>query len=215
MKLNKNYIIQFFLITLLFLINQGVFYQLLGGSLGTDNQINSPDFFALATLSSALVSILFLVINNRKDLFHFVSEMGFTEVGRWYQWLIVGGVFFGYNAVLPFVFNYFELETSNFVDTMKNYQHLPNLIIGIGVFGPVFEELSMRGLLYKGIELKNFWLKGLLVSGVFTILHMQYTWYEALAVFGFAFILYWGRDWSKSLWLPIAIHVINNILAVI
>ena len=92
----------------------------------------------------------------------------------------------------------------------SNYPIL--LFLGIGIAGPIFEELFFRGFLINTFNLLN---KGihfsvLASSIIFAIVHAQYNFVVTLAIIPFGIILGYARVYSKSIIPSIIIHALNN-----
>ena len=88
--------------------------------------------------------------------------------------------------------------------------------VGFVVAAPLVEELMFRGFLLPGLANSFLGNIGAVVvsSAAWTLLHSQYGVFELSMVFIFGLILGYARIYSGSLWLPIALHLINNLIAV-
>lgn len=91
------------------------------------------------------------------------------------------------------------------------------LIISVGILGPIWEEVFFRGFLFKPIEQSK--LGGhaavAITSVVFVLIHGQYNWAILVAMLPLALILGYARFYSKSLVVPVIIHILNNSASVI
>ena len=90
-------------------------------------------------------------------------------------------------------------------------------LFGAGLLAPLAEELYFRGLLHRWFW-AHFstqpWLRVLLSSGVFALGHVDSAGAVASTFFlGILCALAYER--TRSLWLPVAIHAVNNSLAVL
>jgi membrane protease YdiL (CAAX protease family) len=88
-------------------------------------------------------------------------------------------------------------------------------LIGAGLLVPIAEELYFRGLLYGWLKTRlGFWLRVLISSAIFGLAH-----FDSIAVVASSFVLGMvnavAYEKSKSLWLPIAIHMVTNSAAII
>jgi membrane protease YdiL (CAAX protease family) len=88
--------------------------------------------------------------------------------------------------------------------------------VGAGVLAPISEELYFRGLLHGWFKSRRFafWLRVLLSSVLFALAH-----FDSLAVVASSFVLGVANaalyERSKSIWVPIAMHVTTNGIAVV
>jgi len=103
-----------------------------------------------------------------------------------------------------------------FMDTLlKSATIAPLLWFAIIVAAPVFEELFFRGFLIEGLRRGNLGDAGAIVltSVIWASFHIQYGLYEigTIFIFGLAFGL--ARIGSRSLWVPIAMHMAINLVA--
>lgn len=85
-------------------------------------------------------------------------------------------------------------------------------ILGVGIVGPIIEEVIFRGLIFKELEKMMPISLVIVVQGIlFGIYHLnlvQFIYTTLIGILlGVAYIL------TKSLWVPIFIHIVNNISA--
>jgi CAAX protease family protein len=90
------------------------------------------------------------------------------------------------------------------------------LVLAFCVAAPVSEELFARGFLYRGWSESFLGPVGaiLLSSLVWTALHLQYDWFFFGEVFCIGLLLGYLRYRSRSTWLTIILHGLNNLAAV-
>jgi membrane protease YdiL (CAAX protease family) len=84
--------------------------------------------------------------------------------------------------------------------------------LAIVVVIPVSEEILFRGLLFSALQ--KWWrMRWVIVvtAFVFALIHVDLVFFPALFFLGL--ILGWARVKSRSLGLPILIHVTNNLIA--
>lgn len=100
-----------------------------------------------------------------------------------------------------------------FLNTTRFSTFLINLVV-IALLPAVFEELFFRGLLQNLVYkwTRKIHLSILLTSFLFSAIHLQFFGFFPRLMLGimFGYMLYW----TKSLWLPILFHFINNGLTV-
>mgnify|MGYP000483524535 CR=1 FL=1 len=96
-----------------------------------------------------------------------------------------------------------------------NTQNLPLLWIAVSVAAPFFEEFLFRGFLLEGMARSRLGLTGaiILTSAVWAIIHMQYGWFEIISIFFIGILLCIAKVKSKSLYVPIAMHMLMNLTA--
>lgn len=104
---------------------------------------------------------------------------------------------------------------------------LANADVGLVVFvvvvvAPIYEELLFRGAIFgrlygkarlPTIKDKPFWQAGAVSAVLFALVHMQYDWFGFGLILLLAFLLAWARAKTGGLALPIALHIVNNAVA--
>jgi uncharacterized protein len=112
-----------------------------------------------------------------------------------------------------------EVEPGFMGDVLKTARDdgaLPLLLLAFCVAAPVTEEFFARGFLYRGWSESFLRVPGAIIlsSLVWTSLHLQYNWYFLGEVFSIGLVLGYMRYRSKSTWLTIILHGLNNFAAV-
>jgi membrane protease YdiL (CAAX protease family) len=94
---------------------------------------------------------------------------------------------------------------------------VPLFWIAIAIFAPVFEEVFFRGFLFIGFAGSRIGPAGavFLTALAFAAMHIEYGFYEISVIFVLGIILGIVRHRTGSLWCPIIIHALNNLLAVL
>lgn len=110
-----------------------------------------------------------------------------------------------------------EDNAQQLVETMLGGDSVGSLIVSlliIGVLAGLSEELFFRGALQNiiGSSRMSYHAAIWLTAFIFSAFHMQFYGFFPRWLMGayFGYLLYW----SKSLWLPILIHIFNNSLVV-
>ena len=87
------------------------------------------------------------------------------------------------------------------------------LLIAFCVAAPVTEELTVRGLLYRGWSQSFLGPLGAIVlsSALWALIHTQYNWYYACQVFLVGLTFGYLRYRSGSTWLPVVAHGLFNL----
>lgn len=93
--------------------------------------------------------------------------------------------------------------------------NLPLLWIAVGISAPLFEEILFRGFFFEGLRNSTFSTLGaiLLTSACWAIIHMQYGWFEIISIFFIGILLAIAKLKTKSLYVPIAMHMLMNLSA--
>ena len=104
--------------------------------------------------------------------------------------------------------------TLSWIRDAPNYKRLYLLLIAMITFGPVAEELLFRGLLYNALRQ---WVAPLIAvfiqAMVFALVHYRCPDTKItslLFVFAMGVVLASVYEWRKTLWSPIALHVLKN-----
>jgi membrane protease YdiL (CAAX protease family) len=93
------------------------------------------------------------------------------------------------------------------------------LVIAFAVAAPISEELVVRGFLFRGWSESVLGTVGaiFLSSLIWTAVHLQYDldWFPFLEVLSIGLLLGYLRYRSRSVWLTIILHGLNNLAAVV
>jgi membrane protease YdiL (CAAX protease family) len=126
------------------------------------------------------------------------------------------------SLILVICLNYVVGEFSTFLPgyeamlesylSMFNGVGLPALLIGGALIGPICEEIVFRGVILEGLSKQYNSTKAIIFSSlIFSIVHLQPL--QMIAAFIFGVVLGWIYLKTKSLWICIIIHVLNNTIA--
>lgn len=110
-----------------------------------------------------------------------------------------------------------NIDPGDFMRALNGSKHLPVTLVLV-ICAPVLEELVFRGYLFKAWRNTRLGLSGtlLLTSTLFTSLHFaQYGWTILALIFALSMILGMAREKSGSIWVPMIIHSLNNLIAVV
>ena len=113
--------------------------------------------------------------------------------------------------------NYFwDRPTPEFMTKVyANTKNLPLFWIAVSVAAPFFEEFLFRGFLLEGMARSRLGLTGavIITSAIWAVIHMQYGWFEIISIFFIGILLCVAKIKSKSLYVPIAMHMLMNLAA--
>lgn len=86
------------------------------------------------------------------------------------------------------------------------------VFIALVVLPPLGEEVIFRGILYPGLKTKyKKFLSALITSVLFGLAHFQ--WNVGLDTFVLSLVMIFALEKHRSLWLPIGLHAIKNLVA--
>jgi membrane protease YdiL (CAAX protease family) len=108
--------------------------------------------------------------------------------------------------------------TSEFmIKTYQSARFVPLMWLAFVVVAPVAEELLFRGFMFHGIEKSQLGAVGAVVicSLAWTLLHLQYGLYGLGMIFTSGILLGAARARTRSVHMPIVMHVIQNLAAMI
>jgi membrane protease YdiL (CAAX protease family) len=101
------------------------------------------------------------------------------------------------------------------VDIVSNTDPLIFIITAV-ILAPVAEELLFRGWLYRELEIYTDKVVAIAItSGLFTLIHIQYSAIEMLLVLIIGISLGLLRSYYNNLLYPIILHFINNLASAI
>jgi membrane protease YdiL (CAAX protease family) len=91
------------------------------------------------------------------------------------------------------------------------------LFLATVVMAGLTEELLFRGVLSRTLEgtVIGFWAGAGLASAAFALLHLQYGVDGQIVIFAVGMAFAWIRAWSGSVWPAVAVHALNNALALL
>lgn len=109
-----------------------------------------------------------------------------------------------------------DREVPDFMNDV--YESTDNFIllwIAVIIGAPIFEEFLFRGFLFEGLRHSNVGLIGavLITASSWAIIHVQYGWFEIVTIFLIGIILAIAKYKTKSLYIPIAMHMLMNFTA--
>ncbi len=90
------------------------------------------------------------------------------------------------------------------------------MVLGVGIAAPLFEEFLLRGLLYGSLRfVVDKHVAVALTAGIFTLMHLQYEVMVMLLILPIGVVLGYARANTGSIWVPVLLHVINNLYSVL
>lgn len=176
--------------------------------------LSSPQGMGASYILQALVIIPFVLMASNFKHQPWQQTLALRPFHRnWlYYWGIVLAIYMVVQHVLQFIFT---VEVSEFLQQLASSKSFL-AFIAIAIFAPVLEELVFRGYLFAAWRQTRLGLSGTLVltSSIFTALHIgQYGVLLLIILFIFSIILGLARERTGSLWVPIILHALNNVIS--
>lgn len=193
---------------------QGDLLVMNGQTFNMEAMLTSGTSISCISISSGILCSLIVVwIIRLKDGANVKDYLNLYPIARKDLLLYLGLAIFYMAFSEVMARNFPEFNTSFMVDTYNSANSVPLLLLGVGVLGPIFEEFFFRGFLFKGLERSRLGGIGTVIvtTLVFTGIHLQYDWMVLLVLLPMGLILGMARYKSQSLYLPILIHMINNV----
>ena len=91
----------------------------------------------------------------------------------------------------------------------------PLLFFAIIICAPLAEEIFYRGFMFEGLQATRLGPAGatIITSLLWAIVHLQYDWYGITSIFIGGLILGAARAKTRSIWLPMLMHAMQNLIA--
>lgn len=176
-------------------------------------------FLSLSTCATAplVIGLSLLFANIRKNItikeYFSLNRTSFRQFVKWILILLLYIVCsdavtsaLGQPIVSDFMLNAYQ--TVHFT---------PLLWFGFIIAAPLYEEIFFRGFLFKGIENSRAGPIGavIITSLAWSSLHVQYDFLIIVSIFAGGLLLGWARIKTNSIYIPIAMHVLQNLIATI
>jgi len=103
------------------------------------------------------------------------------------------------------------------VQVYKTAGWLPLLVLTLVVAAPLFEEILIRGFMFRGIASSRLGGLGaiLITDVIWTAMHVQYDLFGMGVIFAIGILLGLARLVTGSVWLTIVMHALLNLIATI
>jgi membrane protease YdiL (CAAX protease family) len=161
------------------------------------------------------LTILFTKIRRGITIRHYLGfrNPGWIEIVKWSLVVVAFVVFFD---SLAFFLNK-SVVSEYMIKTYTSAHFVPLLWLALIIVGPLAEEIFFRGFLFEGIRHSKAGTAGAMVitSLLWSAMHGQYNLYGIFFIFVCGMLLGYVRIKSNSIYPPIAMHVLQNIIATI
>lgn len=208
-----------FLLGIFYLIVDADSLAMTGISGAMTTAINSKNFLALNVLISLIVCVVlvFAVVKLKAGAsvrrYLALKPVRLGQLSLWVGAVLVCAV------LADFLMQFFGIEKipQSMVDMWERSESAWLLAIAVVVAAPLWEELLFRGFLMRGLETSIFRGTGAVViaAAIWTLLHVQYEWYYLVVIFVLGLLLGVARLATGSLYVPVAMHIAQNLLALV
>lgn len=115
--------------------------------------------------------------------------------------------------------DFFGRSSSDFMDELLDERSFWLMMVLVLVIAPIYEEWVFRGFVMGVIlhaqgqrTIKTF--VAIVVSSLaFALVHLQYDWLGLGLIFVLALMLAWARLATRTLYVPMVLHILNNAMA--
>jgi membrane protease YdiL (CAAX protease family) len=110
-----------------------------------------------------------------------------------------------------------EVVTKFMIETYQTANSPFLVFLALVVMAPIFEEFMFRGFLFKGIECSRLGPVGaiILTALVWSAIHTQYNYFHIADIFIGGLLLGIARIKTNSIYVPIAMHMLMNLVATV
>ena len=106
------------------------------------------------------------------------------------------------------------MEQLNLISQLISGTSLPLAIVSVGIVGPIVEEVIFRGLIFYYFQKRYSVKTAIIVQAIlFGVIHLNLAQASYAIIIGL--FLGYAYVYTQSIWVPIIIHVVNNIVAMV
>ncbi len=178
--------------------------------------VYNGDLVAQEALWSGLIGTLLILVSVR--LWKRGLTAGFLGLKRphWKQLALWLGAFLALGLIIEGLAHLSPSFRTDFMaKVLGTSTNILWLYLGVGIMAPLFEEFLLRGLLFGSIRhMADEHASVALTAGVFTLMHMQYDPAVLLLILPMGIVLGYARSRSGSIWVPVVLHMLNNLISV-
>ncbi len=173
---------------------------------------------AIATIINGIIgtALILLLIKVKKGLGirEYLGFSRFSSRSLIYSVMAVIG-FIGLSYLVQILTGYSEASSGDGFDIYNTAVWPVAIWIAVCVVAPFYEEIWIRGFMYKGFINSGLGIVGTFVvtSMFWAVQHIQYQLFGIAIIFAFGILLAYVRFRSKSIWPPVVMHAVNNIVA--
>lgn len=173
--------------------------------------------FISFVVAPLVIGLSFLFAKIRKNI-TIKEYFLFNKVG-WFQFLKWSLILLLFTACSDAVTSALgkPIVSDFMVEAYKTAYFPPLLWLAFIILAPLYEEILFRGFMFKGIEHSRLGPIGalLITSLTWSMLHIQYDFLIISTIFAGGLLLGWARLKTNSIYIPIVMHALQNLLATI
>jgi uncharacterized protein len=211
---------------------EGLDFTELLNSLNENSPIGSRNFIrtvlflnhVFSFILPAILTTLFVYKIKAVNYLKIDKFPNITTIGRAFLLLVVSIPLVQYSYLLnkmiplPQWMKGMEQDTTRMLEAIITKEHWYEAVVNvflIGVIPAIGEEMMFRGILQQQIGrlLKNEHVMVWLSAAIFSAIHFQFEGFFARmilgAILGYLFV------WTRNLWIPMIVHLLNNSIQVI
>lgn len=171
---------------------------------------------SLAEIPSALtgVGLVLLFVSLRKTLsFRQYLQLNPVSLKTIIMWV---SIMLAFIILMETINQQMQRDVPDFMSKIySSTQNYPLLWLAVIIGAPFFEEFLFRGFLLEGLRHSPLGDAGaiLLTSASWAIIHLQYEWLDIFYIFLIGILFGIAKIKTQSLYIPIAMHALMNLIA--
>ncbi len=174
---------------------------------------------AIGALTACLVAVPLTVLlawvrrGPRVSEYLAFSHVSVTETVKWL--LIILGVVIAFDLIAVFLKS--DIVPDVMVRQYRTARYLPLFFVAIVVAAPLYEELIFRGFAFRGLlESRAGAIGAVMITAlIWALLHIQYDIGRIASIFVFGVVIGLARLKTKSIYPPLLMHLLVNLVAFI
>jgi len=165
--------------------------------------------WSVINMTMAVVVMLLLI---RKEFSNKVTQDRSNKIPVWI-WMIIGGlgaiVAQAIATLIEQKVFHVQVNSQNTQYIFRIIQEVPLYVVTSIVYAPIMEELVFRKVIYGTLAKKfNFFVAALLSSGLFAVIHMEFTHFLVYLSMGLVFSFVYKM--TDKIMVPIIAHMLMN-----
>ncbi|RTZ63889.1 MAG: hypothetical protein DSZ29_06320 [Aquificaceae bacterium] len=178
--------------------------------------VSNGDAISLAEISAAILGVsitfFFIYLHKRQSIENYLllHTVTLRTTLKYLALMAIAMIIMAFIAIIS------EHPTPQImVDIYRSAKYPALLWFALIIAAPFFEEILFRGFLFEGLRRSSLglMLTAIITSALWAGIHLQYGLYEIVLIFFIGLLLSYAKTKSQSLYIPIAMHVLMNLLA--